>query len=77
MSFREAVLSTFPSTALSVSAQQPCGFPFEVNCLIAFEKVHFMYWMPGQKSYHYNTAFARSECLAASDYEPCKTAMVF
>lgn len=43
MHFGEAVLSNFPPTVLSVSAQQPCGFPFKVNCLIAFEMAHLMY----------------------------------
>lgn len=77
MHFREAVLSNFPPTVLSVSAEQPCGFPFAVNCLIAFEMVHLVYWMPGQKSDSYHTAFAKTKCLAASDSEPWKTAIGF
>lgn len=77
MHFREAVLSNFPPTVLSVSAEQPCGFPFAVNCLIAFEMVHLVYWMPGQKSDGYHTAFGKTKCLAASDSEPRKTAIGF
>lgn len=50
MHFREAVLSNSLPTVLSVSAQQPYGYLFKVNCLIAFEIVHLVYSVPGQRA---------------------------
>lgn len=75
--FGEDTLSNFLPTVLSVSAQQPRGFTFEVNCIITFETVQLVHWMPGRKSCCYDTGFAKTKYLATSDSESWKTVTGF
>lgn len=57
---------------LPQSCSATMWFPFQNELVSCVWNCSLVYWMAGQKSNHYHTAFAKNKCRATSDSEPWK-----